>query len=696
MESAETPAEGQPAEAPPQDKMRVKVGGATLVLPGNASEEAVQAAIKNYLGSPEFDAQVDRDTGAPARVRTIVGSAAPQDRLANLRKFYPDAIEHGDENFIFTDPGTGKPTLFNPEGLDVGDVFGAAKEIATATGATLGGVFGAGGGLVVGAPGGPPGMLAGGASGASIGAGLGAAAGSQLFDAAMSVAIPVDTRTPLQRVLEPSTEFFAAATGERVGQLVGASAKRALGGGRDAAGRLVQSFRNLRIEPRAGAVSGSRTVASLEHALDSSPLAADVMKDSAERVLRETSEAADRVAQGFGRARSAQGAGEVIRQAAADAGERFGFTKERAYTQAFDLVGADTPVAVASVTSLRETMEAELAQAPRSLKPALDKAIRMATMLEEDATDGLTFSAMRQVRTMIGKDLDDPILAGSTSAQNAALKRLYGALTEDMSDAAKIAGPEAAHRLEVADRFTRAFMRTAGQTLNKIGKTETDEAAFKFAMRGAQDGGTALTRMRRQFAPEEWDTVAATVLQRMGRATPGAQDATGEAFSVNTFLTNWSKLAPESKAALFGGKRYKDLAPALDDLVEVVGSLKGAQKLMNTSNTARAMIGWMSIQAAGGALAALAAGGDGTQSVGAGALAGVIAPRMAAKLITSPKFVRWLTTPVQEVSGIAAHIGRLSAIAAEEDIQEEVAAFLGALRSAPGLAGSSNEGQEGK
>jgi hypothetical protein len=332
-------------------------------------------------------------------------------------------------------------------------------------------------------------------------------------------------------------------------------------------------------------------------------------------------------------------------------------------------------------------MEAELAAAPASLKKALEPAIAQLKAIEDDAAEaGIPFVSLRQVRTMIGKDIDSPLLAGSSGAQNEALKRVYGALTEDLSGAARATSAEAARRLQVADRFTRLWMNTAGKTMQKIADFDADEQAFRFAMTRAQDGGSQLARLRRNFTPEEWDTVAGSVLGRLGMARPGAQDATGEVFSVSTFLTNWNRLAPEAREALFGGKRYAELRPELDRFVAAISSLKGIEAVTNTSNTARNLIAFTTISTLGGALG-VAAGGD-IESGGLGVASfvggSIVAPRVAARLITSPSFVRWLTTPVTAANGLSAHLGRLAAIAkAEPEIREEIGQYFNALRDTP-------------
>ena len=72
----------------------------------------------------------------------------------------------------------------------------------------------------------------------------------------------------------------------------------------------------------------------------------------------------------------------------------------------------------------------------------------------------------------------------------------------------------------------------------------------------------------------------------------------------------------------------------------------------------------------------------------AGVLGALVAPRVAAKLITSPRFVRWLLTPVTNPNGIGAHLGRLVAITkAEPELREAIAQYVTAMRPAEKVAG---------
>ena len=557
---------------------------------------------------------------------------------------------------------------------------GSAREITQAVGSGLGATAGAVSGLTTG-----PGAVVTSPQLAIIGAGVGNATAGSLFDFfANQFGLTVDTRGLGERTLDTGVEVVAGSFGQKAGDVIGPLVQKGLGGGKQGAIHMFEKFKRLGIEPPAGAASGSNAVGTVEKMLESTPASTQIMQDAAEKVMTQTKAAVDRVIGKFGVPKTVQGAGETIRTAAVKAAERFGSKQEAAYDKAWDLVGARTPVQLNAITALRETLENQLADAPKTGKGNLKPVIDQLKALEADAveTGGLIFERLRGFRTDIGRDLASPVLSGGTSSQNALQKLVYGAMSDDMSAAAAQAGPDAAKSLKIADRYTRAWMNTTAKTLEKINKFDVDERALGFAMQASKDGGTALGRLRRNFEPEEWDTVAATVLHRMGLATPGAQNAAGDAFSVSTFMTSWSKMAPEAKQALFGGSRYAEAAEGLETLVSAVSSLKGIEKLTNTSNTGRNLIAFTTISTLAGALGGLV-GGD-TSTAGGAIVTSIVAPRVAAKLITSPKFIKWLVTPITQSSKVNAHITRLAAIAkAEPEIKEEIHQYLQALRGAP-------------
>mgnify|MGYP003646404816 FL=1 len=426
------PFDGDAATAPAQDTpepastpVKFSIGDTEIEMP-DVPEEQRKQILDNFRQTPEFDALVDKETGASKWARTLVGSAPEKDRLANLKQVYSDAVPYGEGNFVFTNPETGKPTLYNPEGFDTGDIFSVAREGSQAIGATMGAVAGGVSGLATG-PGAPLAVP----TAAALGAGLGSETGAALFDAAFALMTPrVDSRGLVERSTDTAMGFMAAASGQKVGDLVGpaiaAGSRSLVGGSKQAAAKLFDQFKRLRIEPPAGAVSTSKAVQTVEKMLESSPVSASIMQENAERVITQTQQAAEKLAREFGDIKTKQGAGGVIKEAAVKAAERFGFRQEAIYDKAFNAVGKDWPVRPDAVRALRAEMQAELSRAPNSLKKTLTPALNQIDAILLDADAGLPFDALRQVRTMIGKNLASPMLTGSNSAQNSAMKRGCG------------------------------------------------------------------------------------------------------------------------------------------------------------------------------------------------------------------------------------------------------------------------------
>src|SRR3546814_99927 len=170
-------------------------------------------------------------------------------------------------------------------------------------------------------------------------------------------------------------DFGSGAVGQRAGELMSEGTKFAIRGSRSGVDRLVKAYRNLSIDPPAGAVTGSRVVGGMEKALEVTPGSATTMQVQAETVMNQTREAVNGLVARFGQVRTEAGAGDVVRQAAVKAAERFNFRQEKIYSEAFNLVGADTPVAMTAVTALRKELAQELARAPQPLQETLGPAL---------------------------------------------------------------------------------------------------------------------------------------------------------------------------------------------------------------------------------------------------------------------------------------------------------------------------------
>lgn len=647
------------------------------------------------LVTQSIDSMIDQKKGAPMRVRGAVGAAVTDDdRLATIRKFFPDAQPYGEGNFVFSDPKTKRPTLYNPKGFDAGDIISAGPEISEFLGGTAGGLAAA-----ASAP------ITAGSSIVTIPAatGLGAAGGREIYgNLAKYMYGTEDTRSLGQRLSDLGVTAGVNAAGARIGDLVGQGIKAVSGpvmrwgksalipGGKAAA----EDFANAGVTPSAGAITGNPMIQTTEKWLAGTPGGANPMRDLGERQVAEISDEAGRLAKEYGGGQSPKTVEEIggtIKAAAKGAADRFNATQEKAYDKAFSLIGKDAPVKIrgGQLDNLLSEFEAEMGKAPESLKPYYAKAMQRVDSIVKDANANgeVSFDAVRRIRTLIGKEINDPVLAGVSSAEQPALQRLYAALTGDIKETAKAAGPKAAKALDVADRYTRFNMNQTIPTLQKIVDTGTDAEAFNLAMRGSKDGGEMLSKLKSNFKPEEWDQISGTVLGRLGRATPGKQGATsiddaGGEFSINTFLTNWNKLSPEARKELFGGTRYQSLAPQLDRLNRVVARLKETDAVANPSGTGR-MVSYGATAAGAGAAANDVMSGDVSGGAKIAALT-VVAPRVAARLITNPNFVRWLADSATPAAGDLSKTATLARLAATAkmtpEIRDELNQYFDAIR----------------
>lgn len=673
------------------------------------------------------------NAGAPLSVRAAVGAApTPEDRLRTMEQFYPDVIDLGDGQYSFTDPATGRPTLYNPPGLDIGDAVSIGGDVAEFGG----GVLGAAAATPPAVAGAPP------TAGTSllaipVGAGLGAAAGREAYTAlANQVFGTVDTRSLPHRLTDAAATTVGNMAGQMGGDALAAGAKVAFGGAARGtlsslqAPNMLADYDRLGLTPRLpGAVSGNRTMQTIEQGLSSAPGSASAIQ----RVVGETTDAvqqaADRIAQRYAaasgspqriartqqelgdmmqgtsagpagaRATSAQmqipgpggtGAAPMTRTGTGARGaiDRFTVRSDDLYNNVYAQLPPGTMAQPQAVTDLARSIAGDVGQAPRSLSPSARATAERIAAVVQDAQQngGVPFEALRQIRTNLGRDLGDPMSFGETSSSRQYLQRLYGALTEDMNRTIMQANPRAARDLAVADRYYRFNMNQNIPLLNKIIDSGAPERAYQVAISGAKDGGFYLQALRRNMTPEEWDVVAGSTIARLGLPTAGARGANeiGEAvgdFSVNTFMTNLANLSPEAQRALFSGNRYQQVLPELNALNRVVGGLKDSGRLNNNSNTARAL-GVMGLLGAG---TQATVNGD-PRGAAYGLAAGILAPRVMARLITNPSFVRWLSSTARQSSTNSwpSQVGRLFAVGeANPEIREEISQYYDALRAAP-------------
>lgn len=274
----------------------------------------------------------------------------------------------------------------------------------------------------------------------------------------------------------------------------------------------------------------------------------------------------------------------------------------------------------------------------------------------------LPYAAIKELRTSIGNKIADAGLAPDVSTRQ--LKQLYGALSEDMRNGLQNVSPDAAAANNMAERFVRNGHDQIDKIESIVGRAGGPEKVFSAALSGTREGATTLNNVMSALQPDEQRIVASAVARRLGTATDSAQNAAGDVFSPQTFLTNWNKLDPRARQTLF--QADPDTLANLNQIAKVTSNIReGSKYLANPSGT-------------GSAAAHISAGIAALQALGTGNVpqlaaigAGVGGANIGARLMTNPDFVKWLARNTTAPVGVLpAQIGYLSQIGQKNNDQD--------------------------
>ncbi|YCT77690.1 hypothetical protein QV000_07460 [Stenotrophomonas maltophilia] len=415
-------------------------------------------------------------------------------------------------------------------------------------------------------------------------------------------------------------------------------------------------FERLGATPSVGQASGNRMVQGVENLLAGGPTSAGVMNRFATRQGEDIGEGLGRLANDLTPRASAERAGRAIEKGAETFAKNVNAQKRALYWQADRFIPESTPVGLSNTMQTVQKLTTPMPGAVETTGSLINP--RIAALQQNLAADlqagggQIPYSALKRIRTDIGEQISDFSLSPETPTRE--LKQLYAALSRDMEAAAQSQGPQAVAAAKRANNYTRAAADRLEQVQRVIDKNGGGEAIYNAALSGTRDGGTTLRAVMQSLPQEGQKAVTSAVIKRMGLANPGAQDATGEAFSAATFLTNWNRVSPEAKRALFD--RYgKDFSRDVDRIARVADNVKsGSQVFANPSGTANRAAA-MTYGAA--LVGSLFTGGTAPLAAGGGIA------NLGARTLTNPNVVKWLARgtalPVGSIPGY------LSAMTAE-------------------------------
>jgi hypothetical protein len=512
--------------------------------------------------------------------------------------------------------------------------------------------------------------------------------------------------------MAPQTGTVAAAEAARRSMRGGAQGQREMQ-------ERMAMFEQAGVDPTVGLATGRRGPQAIESAFAKTPGGAGVMARKVEAMqdqMRDTANAArDRVSDTYGPGAAGDAARQGIQAYRGRQQDIYGAMQDRALRMVPEGMtfpanatlarGAATLADIEGAPNVSRVVNKPLGFT-QDVLGALEKDAQPrppqqvpSRILQENgqpfaqeipgAPGGIPFEGLKALKSRVGQlaYADNPLMADANSG---AMKALYGGAKEDLRSAALMADAERAaqgqqpgvlRQLDRADRFYTQSQRILENVLAPIHKaTEAGSERGYYRIEGdLRNSGKQAQRLMASLPLDARKQVTATVIDRLGKASPGQQNAEGSAFSPQTFLTNWNKLAPESKSALFSSvPNGSHVATKLESLAKTTEAMNKAAKVYaNPSGTAQAtnVVGAATGLASGLALMASGRVGAGMVTMGT-VLGSMAAANGGARLMTSPKFVTWLsqTTEVKP-DRMQQHLRRLAINATQEKNPEQRAAL---------------------
>ncbi|SOB60647.1 protein of unknown function [Pseudodesulfovibrio profundus] len=456
----------------------------------------------------------------------------------------------------------------------------------------------------------------------------------------------------------------------------------------------VAMFERHGFKPDAGMVTDNQNMHTWSQSIRKTPGGGGVMGANDAHNMEQGSIVADKIARAFGQPQTPSVLGADVKTAASAKKEALKRQADELFKRAEQLIPDDMMVSAPNTREIVASLEAELADP--ATKPLVGGVNKIIAGIKKSMgeTGELNARTMKNLKSLLGSVYSKP----NADILDGKYKMLFKALRKDLDNVTSAVGPEAAEAMNKANSFYSKFKgdKLVGDpgwqgTLDELIRKANSSDTYKAIVNKAGGDSDKLRRIFQLLPEKQQANIRATVLQQMGKANPGAQNATGDAFSFNTFLTNINKLSPESRNFLFmrGGKP----TAGYQDLLKVAEYMKNLEKAANHSNTDNLRV-WRELwkPIGQGALLGGAGGGFGgsipAMAKGAAVGAAVQGARIGAdyrmaKLLTNPDFVKWLAQSGKAVSApgrqisTTAQLAKLPIIAKmNPEIKDEIDAYL--------------------
>jgi hypothetical protein len=426
-------------------------------LEEGATPQDIEAAMEEV---EQFVPQSISTAGAPMRTRMAVGpeSRKPEDRLATLRQYYPEAgfadrPGTDDRKLVFPDPKTGRPTYYNPPGLDFGDIAEQSRLLSE----MAGGLIGGGAATLSGA----------GVAGAPIAAGMGSEIAGSVYDFLLQTTTPrVETRSPLEQTQQGVLNIATNIAGEKVADVLmpamKAGAMRLMTGApketRAQGAALANLYRSQDI-PTAGApgaISGSPSVGAAQKTLEMMPTSARTMREASGKTFSAVQKRIDELSQVYGVPKPVSQMGQEISQSAGNMKKMFDARADKLTDDMAKTIGFDEIVPVSNLEAMRDKFSSLYDESPATYSHLKGQIDELDAFIEEGIErGGMPARLINEKRKTIGQDLNERGTKGFMNKDQVTRRQMYGAAAADIEAAAAMAGPEAQKALKLQRKYIR-------------------------------------------------------------------------------------------------------------------------------------------------------------------------------------------------------------------------------------------------
>lgn len=163
------------------------------------------------------------------------------------------------------------------------------------------------------------------------------------------------------------------------------------------------------------------------------------------------------------------------------------------------------------------------------------------------AKEALPFEAVRELKTRIGSQIDDSVF-GAKDIPQAEMRRLTGALTEDVKAFVESQGASAKQAFDEMNAWERAYHEQADYLKGVLDKSGGPEKVYNAAFAQTKAGPTIVKAVYDNMNEPTRKILTAGFIRQMGKS--GKTDP--EPFSLKNMFGNYSEMDEEAKEVIFG------------------------------------------------------------------------------------------------------------------------------------------------